>query len=523
MLMGFYNPAERSRLSGAQENDLRRGRAAGYAKRYMEKSPRYYFWAMVVFATAVTLAGASKKLVSPVDASIRAVMARNIVETGKWYPPVFNGETMVDHPPGYIWSIAASFKIFGINDFAAQFPGRLAAFLCLLLTWFTARRLGLSPLASFFAVFILGTTRDFIIIAMQGGIEPLLSLWCWLAFYLLLPENPGGRISDDRRAYLATASAAVCVVLAGFTKGPPAFLPLLFGLAMIAVFGGGFRGVLTHLAVYLLGIAVAGGFWALYILKSGDLWYWRWYWNEQVLGSALKGRNTQLTLNPWYFFRVIAQGYWPWLPLLLLALWLRTRQFFRSRVVTGDMAALALALGFFGGFSIVKWKYWYYIAPAFPGFALPIAAALAPSALFVRFAEKIRFEKSILVISIVWILIAAIFPVKLSSNRLAEVQVFKETLKASPVAGHVWFVNHSEDYNMYEGFGEWYFHRNIKRVADAKVWQKSQTGQLWVLTGAENFRTCAEEWCTRVTFSQTSGPSTLALVDFSRGARLPAR
>lgn len=496
-----------------------------------EKNPRLFFWSTLAFVVAVTLAGANKKLVSPVDASIRAVMARNIVETGKWYPPVFNGETMVDHPPGYIWSIAASFKIFGINDFAAQFPGRLAAFFCLLLVWVTARRLGFSALGAFFAVFVLGTTRDFIVIAMQGGIEPLLSLWCWLAFYFLLPPVPGGRISNETKAYLATAAAAVCVVLAGFTKGPPAFLPLVFCIAMIVFFAQGLRGTLTHLAVYLLGVAIAGGIWGLYILKSGDLWYWRWYWNDQVLGSALKGRNTQATLDLSYFFRVMAQDYWPWLPMLVVVLYLNTRDFFRTRIITGRLAALGLALGFFAGFSVVKWKYWYYIAPAFPGFALAIAGAIsgAPPAwssgqrLFVRFAEKIRFEKSVLVLSCAWILVAAIFPVRLSSNRMAEVQVFKETLKASPVAGHVWFVSHSEDYNMYEGFGEWYFHRNVKKVTDIKSWEKAQTGQAWVLTGAENFRKCSDAWCGWVRFSQTSGASTLALVDFSAAARLPAR
>lgn len=484
----------------------------------IEKNPRIFLWATVVFAVAVTLAGANRKLVSPVDASIRAVMARNIVESGSWYPPVFNGEIMVDHPPGCTWSIAVSYKIFGVNDFAAQFPYRLAVFFCLLLAWFTARRIGMSPLGSFLAVFILGTTRDFILIAMQGGIEPLLSLWCWLAFYLLLPATPGSRISNEPKAFMATAAAAACVVLAGFTKGPPAFLPLVFCLAMILYFSEGLRGRLTHLGVYSLGIAVTGGIWALYIIKGGDLWYWRWYWNDQVLGSALRGRNTQLNLDLWYFFRVIAQDYWPWLPLLLLALWLKARDFFRTRVITGGLAALALALGFLGGFSVVKWKYWYYIAPAFPGFALAIAGVVSPSLLFVRLAEKIRFEKSVLVISCAWILITAIFPVRLSSDRMAEVQVFKETLRTSPVPGHVWFVSHPGDYNMYEAFGEWYFHRNIKRVSDIKAWEKSQGTPVWVLTGAENFRKCSEDWCKRAVYSQTSGVSTLALVDFTGGA-----
>lgn len=67
-------------------------------------SSRLYIWATVVFSIAITLAGASQKLVSPVDASMRASMARHIVETGTLFPPYYDGAALLDHPPA-VWPL----------------------------------------------------------------------------------------------------------------------------------------------------------------------------------------------------------------------------------------------------------------------------------------------------------------------------------------------------------------------------------------------------------------------------------
>lgn len=482
---------------------------AGKMSSRLFESSRLYLWATVVFAIAITLAGASQKRVSPVDASMRASMARTIVETGKLFPPYYDGEALLDHPPGYIWSIAASFKVFGVNDFAAQLPGRLSAFLSLLLTWLIARRIGLGELAAFFSVLVLGTTRDFILIAMQGGIEPLLNLWSWLGFYFVLPGNGQSRLTSDGKALLRTGLAAACVVLAAFSKGPPAAWPLLFFVVVLFSYGENLRGRFFHGVVFFIALAVAALPWIWYILAAGDLWYWKWYWQDQVLGSALRGRNMQQGFEPLYFIKVLAKDYWPWLPLLLISVGLEAKTLFRWALPGAGFLALLFAGGFFAGFSIVKWKFWYYIAPAFPGFALFIAFAMERQILFSRIAQKLRLEKTVLVVSGLWILVISIFPISLSSSRLSELQVFKETMRNSPAAMPVWFVNHPADHNMYATSGNWYFNRIVRKVTDTANWEKNLRGPAWIITGAEEFKSCKKDWCVNTAFTQSAGSSTL--------------
>lgn len=483
-------------------------------------SSRLYIWATVVFSIAITLAGASQKLVSPVDASMRASMARHIVETGTLFPPYYDGAALLDHPPGYIWSIAASFKIFGTNDFAAQFPGRLSAFLSLLLTWFIARRIGLGELAAFFSVFVLGSTRDFILIAMQGGIEPLLNLWSWLGFFFILPLRGQLRLAADPSSLMRTALAAMCVLLAAFTKGPPAVWPLLFFMAVLVFYGGNIKRRLFHLLVFFAALVAGALLWAWYIFAAGDLWYWKWYWQDQVLGSALRGRNMQQGFEPLYFIQVLLKDYWPWLPLLLLSLYLQAKAVLRWRLPHPGVLALLFAAGFFAGFSIVKWKFWYYIAPAFPGFALFIAFAVEQRALFTRIAEKLRLGKTVLALSLLWILVISIFPIRLSSGRIPEIQVFKETMRDSPSAMPVWFVNHPGDHNMYATSGNWYFNRIVRKVTDVAAWENGLRGPAWIITGAEEFRSCKRDWCKNAGFTQTTGSSTLLYLSatFSRSS-----
>lgn len=487
--------------------------------RAFDKS-KVYIWAAVVFSIAVTLAGATQKQVSPVDASMRASMARHIVETRTLFPPHYDGEILLDHPPGYIWSIAASFKIFGINDFAAQFPGRLSAFFSLLLVWLTARRIGLKESAAFFSVLVLGSTRDFILIAMQGGIEPLLSLWSWLGFYFLLPAQGEKYLATDRAAVLRTALAALCVVLSAFTKGPPAIWPLLFFTVLLLFYNKDLKGRIFHSTMFFITLAALSLVWYWYIIASGDLWYWKWYWHDQVLGSALRGRNMQQGFEPLYFVKVLAANYWPWLPVLLLSAALQAKAAFRWALPHPGVLALIFAGGFFAGFSIVKWKFWYYIAPAFPGFAVFIAFAMERQNLFRRILEKIRLVHTVLALSLLWILIISIFPIKLSSNRMPEIQIFKETVRNSESTMPVWFVNHPGDHNMYATSGNWYFHRVVKKVAYVSAWEKTLKGPAWIITGAENFKSCKSDWCVQASFTQSAGGSTLVYLEptFSRSS-----
>ncbi len=78
------------------------------------------------------------------DGPIYSVIARNIVESHDWfrldssvpdYQPYF-----ADHPHLAIWLVAATFKLFGVGDYASRIPGHIFYFGFLALLFFYIRR-----------------------------------------------------------------------------------------------------------------------------------------------------------------------------------------------------------------------------------------------------------------------------------------------------------------------------------------------------------------------------------------------
>lgn len=56
-----------------------------------------------------------------------AEAARQMVETGDWITPYFNGETRFDKPPLIYWLMAISYHIFGINEWSVRLPSAISA------------------------------------------------------------------------------------------------------------------------------------------------------------------------------------------------------------------------------------------------------------------------------------------------------------------------------------------------------------------------------------------------------------
>lgn len=436
-----------------------------------------------------------------VDAAMRASFAREIVETGRWYPIHYYDVPYVDHPPLHVWMIALSFKVFGINDFAALFPCRFYSFALAFLIFFMVLQQGFRPVTALFSAFILCTTRDYLFITHRGGIEPLFTLWCFLGFFLLLKKklNP-----------LSSFLAGVCVMAAALTKGPPALWPLVFFPLMIFLRKDSPR--LEALGAFFLSIGVGTFLWWYWVKTTHLEWYWLQYWREQVLFSAIKGRETH-GLDLFFFVKILFKYYWPWVPFLFFAMW-QILSWKRSRLQGLKQAEKQIAflvllfifgLGFLAGFSIAKFKFWYYIAPAYPAFAGVIAGALEIYALtlqrktnfYSRLLTSSQTPKAILAVFCVWIVIATVFPIPLSHDRMPEIAAFKNTVRHSGISGPIWYVNHTEDYNLFRTLGHWHFHRNVIKVENSEIesWQKNLRGPAWILTRYQSPLSCTQKWC----------------------------
>jgi 4-amino-4-deoxy-L-arabinose transferase-like glycosyltransferase len=86
---------------------------------------------------------------------------REMLEKGDFITPTLNYVHYFEKPPLHYWLNILSFKLFGLNEFAARFTGALAGLLTVLLVYHTARKL-FGRRTGILSAFILGTSTGFI-------------------------------------------------------------------------------------------------------------------------------------------------------------------------------------------------------------------------------------------------------------------------------------------------------------------------------------------------------------------------
>lgn len=109
------------------------------------------------------------------DEAWYASVARNVVATGDWLTFHYNGEPFWEKPPVGLWMIAASFRLFGISDFAARIPAIVCGIVCVLVAYRFGTRHGGVRVGAL-AALILISAQDFVRFAAKGQLDVPLTL-----------------------------------------------------------------------------------------------------------------------------------------------------------------------------------------------------------------------------------------------------------------------------------------------------------------------------------------------------------
>jgi 4-amino-4-deoxy-L-arabinose transferase-like glycosyltransferase len=164
--------------------------------------------------------------------SLRAIIGRNMVESGNWIVPTLYGEPYLTKPPGMYAGIAASGWVFGeVNEWTARLPSALAATaLVFLFYWYVSRQLGR------FAGFIVAsiTPCGFLWLDKAGAAEIDMLQVAWTGAALLFffraveaaerPPRPVAPSPARPRVFIWWLAALLCVTGGGLTKWTtPAF------------------------------------------------------------------------------------------------------------------------------------------------------------------------------------------------------------------------------------------------------------------------------------------------------------
>lgn len=115
---------------------------------------------LILFCGAIFLFLGNVGLIEP-DEGRYSEIPREMLEKGDFITPTLNYVSYFEKPPLHYWLNALSFKLFGINEFAARLTGTLAGLLTVLLVYHTGRKL-FGRREGLFSAFILGTSTGFL-------------------------------------------------------------------------------------------------------------------------------------------------------------------------------------------------------------------------------------------------------------------------------------------------------------------------------------------------------------------------
>jgi len=120
--------------------------------------------------------------------------SKGMLESGDWLTPRYYGKPRFQKPFLYYWLVAASFKVFGVNWFAARLPSILFAGITVLLAYLTGMIIFKDSRLSLISAFILAATFKFFKYARFAIPDMTLLCFISLSFYIflrILKENKG--------------------------------------------------------------------------------------------------------------------------------------------------------------------------------------------------------------------------------------------------------------------------------------------------------------------------------------------
>ena len=296
--------------------------------------------------------------IKDIDEAMHAATSKDMVLSGDWVTPRFNGENFYDKTPLYNWLAAISFLLFGFSEFAARLPAALLGSGCVMLTYWLARSM-FGPVVAFLSALVLATSAEYIVLSRVVVHDISLAFFVTLALTLFFV---GYKNEKQRKpAFLFGYAALGFAVLA---KGPVGVvLPMMIiGLFLIC------KKQLRFLKKMQIGwgqfifLAVAAPWYILMSLRKPDSS--EYFFLKQNIGSFL----SQQSRHPkpfYYYIPVLMGGLFPWSLFLPLALFRAIRA---KAALHGD--GLIFALIWFGVvfifFSMATSKLGTYILPLFP-------------------------------------------------------------------------------------------------------------------------------------------------------------
>jgi len=297
------------------------------------------------------------------------LVVREMLRTGDWILPLWNGSVVPSKPPLFHWLAAGAAALTGagVTEHSLRVPSIALAGLVVLLVFLAGRAWG-GEHVGFMAALVLATTPQFLNEAGDGRVDMTLTTAITGAQLAFVHALGGG--GGPTRLVLA-----LCLALAMLAKGPVG--PGLVGLtALVSALTNRRLGPALRLVrplPVLVFLAVAGGWYGLAYHHRGMDFVAKQIVSEN--GEALLGSSRFPYRSPLFYLAPLVLAGLPW---TLVLPWALARGW-RS----GDLArrhAVAWAAVVLVFFSLAPLKRAAYLLPLRPALALVIGWWLAEAA-----------------------------------------------------------------------------------------------------------------------------------------------
>jgi 4-amino-4-deoxy-L-arabinose transferase-like glycosyltransferase len=316
------------------------------------------------------------RLLDDADAS-HAVVAREILQRHDWVILHMNGIRYLMKAPLHYWTVAASYAVFGSNEFATRLPVALAMIgLALLVNEFARRFFGVR--AGLYSALAVLSGAGFFLFTRIMIPEGIYALEFTAVFYLFIRGWTGSL--EPRTAYWG---AAVMSALAVLTRG---LIGVIFPLGIIGLFVMATRGwkrlgemrLVSSTMIFLV-VAVP---WHLLASIRAKTFFWSYFINEhfkRAIGTRFPPDYEAVPLWLWLAMHLI--WFFPWSVFLWAAFRNLPGPAKWRNLPAADQARLLLLL--WGGFVLLFFsltfgsRMEYYSFAGWPAMAMLLGIGLA--------------------------------------------------------------------------------------------------------------------------------------------------
>ena len=378
-----------------------------------------------------------------VDA-VQAQIARNMLQSGDWVTARLDGVAYLEKSPLKYWTIAVSFLIFGVHDWAARMPLALATVgLCWLTARFGAWAFGWR--GGLYSGLALSTSMGLFLFTRILIPDAMLTLAITAALWSLLRVTDDSEARPGRWALLMWASMGTGLLLKGLIA---ALIPMAAGLLYLFFTGKLFQGHtwarLRPFSGMLVFLAIAAPWHVLATLRNPPYFdftmhseggsyhgfFWFYFINEHVLRFLnLRYPRDYNTVPRLYFWLFHLLWLFPWSLYLPATLKLNYRK--ADRASQARLMALC-----WGGFVLVFFTFSttqeYYSMPAYPAMALLLGSAIASDGPLLKYGTKaiaaVTTLAAVAVAAILWIVRGVATPGDISSALSQNPEVYTLSL-----------------------------------------------------------------------------------------------